>query len=57
MAQDYSKASGSALQASGAIPEKWSTKVRNKGYPGTVLSSISNTDYSKEIKRKKKKFK
>ncbi len=50
-------ASGNALQASGAIPEVWSRKVINKGYPGTVRSSISNTDYGKDVRKRKKKKK
>jgi hypothetical protein len=58
MAQDYGKASsGSALQASGAIPEKWSGKTVNKSYPRLGLGVISNKDYEKVVKRKKKKFK
>ena len=56
--RDYGKGdSGNALQSTGAIPEVWSRKVPTKGYPGTVRSSLSNTNYSKDVNRRKKKKK
>src|SRR5258707_5553813 len=38
------------LQATGFIPEIWSTKLVEKFYASTVLAAISNTDYEGEIK-------
>jgi hypothetical protein len=40
------------LQATGFIPEIWSTKLVEKFYASTVLSAISNTDYEGEIQNK-----
>jgi hypothetical protein len=37
------------LQATGFIPEIWSTKLIEKFYQSTVLAAISNTDYEGEI--------
>lgn len=37
------------LQATGFIPEIWSTKLVEKFYASTVLAAISNTDYEGEI--------
>ncbi len=42
--------SGNNLQATGFIPEIWSTKLIEKFYASTVLAAISNTDYEGEIK-------
>src|ERR1700749_3730001 len=44
--------SGNSLQATGFIPEIWSTKLVEKFYASTVLSAISNTDYEGEIQNK-----
>ena len=38
-----------ALQATGFIPEIWSSKLVEKFYASTVLAAISNTDYEGEI--------
>src|SRR5215472_11136848 len=37
------------LQATGFVPEIWSTKLVEKFYQSTVLAAISNTDYEGEI--------
>jgi hypothetical protein len=50
--RDYGK-KVQGFEGGGAIPEVWSKKVINKGYPGTVLGRSSNTDYEKASKRKK----
>src|SRR5215831_20156920 len=41
--------SGNQLQATGFVPEIWSTKLVEKFYQSTVLAAISNTDYEGEI--------
>jgi len=40
---------GNTLQATGFVPEIWSTKLVEKFYQSTVLAAISNTDYEGEI--------
>lgn len=56
--RDYGKSDGSsALQSTGAIPEVWSGKPVNKSYPRIGRGVISNTDYSKDVNRRKKKKK
>lgn len=49
--------SGNALQSTGAIPEIWSGKPVNKSYAKTVRGTLANTDYSKDVNRRRKKKK
>jgi hypothetical protein len=60
MTREYPKEyaqGGSVLQASGAIPEIWSGKPVNKSYAKTLRSTLYNTDYSKDVNRRRKKKK
>jgi len=46
----YPRVAGQPNYSGVFIPEIWSTKLIDKYYDGTVLSSISNTDYEGEIR-------